>query len=294
MNCIYYIIINYNKLFLKRTLIFIIFNCSSSQIYCESEFLHDVQLSSVFSDSKTFVDMKLLHTESEIISKYKMFKNNYNGVVAPNLELHNFVFDHLTGGDELEQWLPTDYVKRPPIVDRIKHAEYSSWAMSINKLWYSLARKVKDDVKTHPDMYSLIWVPNGFIIPGERFGELYYWDTYWIVKGLLLCDMKETAKGIIDNIVYLVEKFGFMPNGARIYYVTRSQPPMLIQMASVFYESTNDFEYIESVISVSPNGRKQIIKSNHARSTGFAFFPDSREGVSVLDAKTNDHFPKRW
>ncbi|XP_025414011.1 trehalase-like isoform X2 [Sipha flava] len=102
-------------------------------------------------------------------------------------------------------------------------------------------------------MYSTIWVPNGFIMPGGRFGELYYWDTYWIIKGLLLCDMKETAKGIINNIVYLVDKFGFMPNGGRIYYVNRSQPPMLIQMASSYYKFTNDLNYISSVITTLEN-----------------------------------------
>jgi alpha,alpha-trehalase len=204
--------------------------------------------------------MKLLYTEPEILSKYKTFKNSYNGVVPPQSELSKFVYDNLAGGNELEEWVPTDFVDGPPIIDRFKHTEFLTWVLAINRFWPALGRKVKDDVKDHPEMYSTIWVPNGFIMPGGRFGELYYWDTYWIIKGLLLCDMKETAKGIINNIVYLVDKFGFMPNGGRIYYVNRSQPPMLIQMASSYYKFTNDLNYISSVITVSSNNHIQIRK----------------------------------
>lgn len=235
------------------------FNYFSSQIYCESEFLHDVQLSGVTNDSKSLVDMRLLYAGSEILSKYKTLKNSYDGLVPPNTELIKFIFDNLAGGDELEEWYPKDFLEAPPIFNRTA-AQFHGWIELLNRSWCTLARKVKDDVRTRPDMYSMIWVPNGFIIPGGRFKELYYWDSYWIIKGLLLCDMRETAKGIIGNILYLVQKFGFVPNGGRIYYVTRSQPPMLIQMASVYCNFTDDFEFIRNEISVSSNGRGRIRK----------------------------------
>lgn len=53
---------------------------------------------------------------------------------------------------------------------------------------------MKDDVRDRPSHYSLIYVPNGFVIPGGRFREIYYWDTYWIVQGMLLCDMRTSVK----------------------------------------------------------------------------------------------------
>lgn len=213
--------------------------------------MHDVQLSGIYRDSKTFVDKKLKYPESEILAKYKTIKDKYGGNVPSHLELLNFIDEHLEDGDELDAWHPPDLRRIPSIVNRIADRNYKVWAYKLNLVWKTLARKVKDDVRTNPDDYSLIWVPNGFIIPGGRFRELYYWDTYWIVNGLLLCDMNTTARGVIDNIVSLVKQFGFMPNGARIYYLNRSQPPMLILMALSYYRATNDFEYVRSIITVS-------------------------------------------
>lgn len=60
--------------------------------------------------------------------------------------------------------------------------------------------------------------------------EFYYWDSYWIIEGLLLCDMYYTARGMIENLLSMVQRFGFVPNGGRVYYLSRSQPPLLIPM----------------------------------------------------------------
>lgn len=222
-----------------------------SQIYCESDLLKAVQLAQIFPDSKTFVDMKLKFSESEILYNYTVLKNNYNDAV-PKEEIAKFVDENFVDGDELEIWTPSDFTESPSIANRIKDKSYKQWALGLNQVWKTLARKVKDDVRLHPDRYSLIWVPNGFAIPGGRFRELYYWDTYWIVNGMLLCDMSSTARGVIDNILSLVKQFGFMPNGGRVYYLNRSQPPMVTLMVASYYKATNDFDYVKKVISVSP------------------------------------------
>lgn len=221
-----------------------------SKIYCESDFLMDAQLNRIYPDSKTFVDKKLKYTESEILDKYKTLKENNNGSI-PNSELQKFIDENLEDGDELEDWNPPDFTDNPMIVNRIKDQNYKQWAFGLNHVWKTLARKVKDDVKEHPDKYSLLWVPNGFVIPGGRFRELYYWDTYWIVNGLLLCDMTSTAKGVINNIISLVNRFGFMPNGGRVYYLNRSQPPLLTTMVFNYYEKTNDWNFVTSNLEVS-------------------------------------------
>jgi len=194
---------------------------------------------------------KLRFTESEILAKYNRMKLYYNNSVPPSAEVLKFVGDNFEDGDELVSWIPTDLTENPSIVDRIEDKNYKQWAKALNSEWKSLARKIKDDVRVHPDKYSLLWVPNGFIIPGGTFKELYYWDTYWIVNGLLLCDMRTTARGIIENIVYLVNKFGFMPNGSRVYYLNRSQPPMLVLMVFSYYKATYDFNFVKTVITVN-------------------------------------------
>lgn len=213
--------------------------------------MHDVQMACIYPKSSIFLSKKLKYTESEILAKYNQIKRNNNKNVLSNTELIEFIDENFENGNELENWTPTDFTENPSIVNRIKDQNYKQWALSLNGIWKTLARKIKNDVKIHPDKYSLIWVPNGFIIPGGIFKELYYWDTYWIVNGLLLCDMMETAKGIIENIISLVNQFGFMPNGNRVYYLNRTQPPMLILMVLSYYKSTNDFNYVKSVIEVN-------------------------------------------
>lgn len=61
-------------------------------------------------------------------------------------------------------------------------------------------------VETHQSRYSLIYVPHEFIIPGGRFREFYYWDAYWIIKGLLASDMFISARAMILNLAYIVKK----------------------------------------------------------------------------------------
>lgn len=107
---------------------------------------------------------------------------------------------------------------------------------------------MKPDVLDNPSLYSLIPVPNGFVIPGGRFKEIYYWDTYWIIRGLLISEMTETAKGMIENLLYLVKKFGHVPNGSRVYYIRRSQPPLLTKMVDQYLTYTNDYQFLRENI----------------------------------------------
>lgn len=85
---------------------------------------------------------------------------------------------------------------------------------------------------------------------GGRFREPYYWDSYWILEGLLRTrgSFTEIAKNTIENFLDFVEQFGFVPNGARIYYLNRSQPPMLSQMVKLYVEHTNDTSILERAL----------------------------------------------
>ena len=87
---------------------------------------------------------------------------------------------------------------------------------------------------------TLIPLPHTSIVPGERFRETYYWDSYWTVLGLIACGMLDTAEGVTRNLLRLVERFGFVPNGARAYYLNRTQPPVLASTCRAVYESLRD------------------------------------------------------
>ncbi len=99
-------------------------------------------------------------------------------------------------------------------------------------MWKKLGRRIRSD----SSLSSLIFLERPFIVPGGRFREVYYWDTYWIILGLLRSEMTSTVKGMLENFSNLVDKIGFIPNGNRVYYVRRSQPPLFIPMVNEYYE----------------------------------------------------------
>lgn len=201
------------------------------------------------NDSKSFVDKTLRHTIDVILNNFKKLKEQNNNKVSPNIS--TFVLDNFYDDYEYDRWYPPDYINKSPIFDgMVNDSNYREWAHMLNQMWNSLSRKIRDDVKINQEFYSLLWVPNGFITPGGRFGELYYWDTYWIVNGLLVCNMTTTARGIIDNMVVLVNQFGYIPNGGRIYYVNRSQPPMFTLMVYNYYKATKNITFLQETIDV--------------------------------------------
>ena len=96
--------------------------------------------------------------------------------------------------------------------------------------------------------YSLLYLPHPVIVPGGRFREVYYWDSYWIIRGLLQCEMYDTVKGMLLNFVHLIRQFGKIPNGGRNYYLNRSQPPLFIQMVHQYEQHTGDTEWVRSIL----------------------------------------------
>ena len=71
-----------------------------------------------------------------------------------------------------------------------------------------------------------------------------YRDSYWVLKGLLLSEMHQTVRGMIENFLVMVERFGFVPNGGRVYFERRPQPPFLIPMVKLYLDATNDMDFI--------------------------------------------------
>jgi alpha,alpha-trehalase len=91
---------------------------------------------------------------------------------------------------------------------------------------------------------SSLNTPHPFVVPGGRFREFYYWDTFWIIKGLIVSEMCPTIKGMLLNMIEAIKNFGFVPNGFRIYYLNRSQPPLLVQMVESYISKCNDPSFL--------------------------------------------------
>ncbi|XP_053307913.1 trehalase [Spea bombifrons] len=217
-----------------------------SQIYCTGNLLHTVQMAKIFEDDKHFVDMGLRDSPARILKKFQSLSQRSKGDVE---KLKTFLNTSFTDpGEEFEPWTPTDWHENPDLLSHIKDSELRKWASELHLLWKSLGRKIKEDVKVSPDRHSQIYVPNAVIVPGGRFREFYYWDSYWVINGLLLSEMNSTARGMIENFLYLVETFGFIPNGGRIYYLRRSQPPFLTLMMESYMEKEKDTAFLRENI----------------------------------------------
>lgn len=99
---------------------------------------------------------------------------------------------------------------------------------------------------------SFLEVKRTFVVAGGRFREPYYWDSYWIILGLLRTQgaFTQIALNIIENFLDFVEQIGFVPNGARLYYENRSQPPLLTQMVKAYIAYTGNETILERAIPI--------------------------------------------
>jgi alpha,alpha-trehalase len=164
-----------------------------------SPLFDDVQLNRVFPDGKTFVDCLPKSSPEEISTKYIQQKDQ------PGFNLQQFVVANFD--------LPVSHSNN-------YHSDTNKTvAENINKLWDVLTRQ--------PDKVggSLIPLPHSYIVPGGRFGEIYYWDSYFTMLGLKVSGKYDMLENMVNNFSYLIDTVGYIPNGNRSYFIGRSQPP---------------------------------------------------------------------
>lgn len=159
----------------------------------------EVQSQRIFPDSKTFTDAVPRRDPAAIMEAYRAERPN-----SPEA-LRAFVLEHFD--------IP-DGASRPPL-DR-----------HIEALWPQLVRLPVEPVAGS----SKLALPEPYIVPGGRFREIYYWDSYFTMLGLEVDGQQRLIEGMIDDFVSLIERFGHIPNGTRSYYLSRSQPPFFALM----------------------------------------------------------------
>jgi alpha,alpha-trehalase len=84
---------------------------------------------------------------------------------------------------------------------------------------------------------GLLFLPNPYVVPGGRFNEMYGWDSYFIIRGLLRAGRDGLARGMLENFFFEIEHYGTVLNANRTYYLTRSQPPFLTSMIMAVYRA---------------------------------------------------------
>jgi alpha,alpha-trehalase len=176
---------------------------------------HDVQVAGIFADSKTFVDARWRLPPDVTALRYAAAKNE------DGFSLRSFV---------------DQYFDLPQAVSDGRRSD-TAQAMEdhIRALWPVLMRPPdRADPRS-----SLIPLPRGYVVPGGRFREIYYWDSYFTMLGLIESDQTDLVRGMLDNFAHLVATVGHIPNGNRTYYLSRSQPPYFAAMVGRYAQATD-------------------------------------------------------
>jgi alpha,alpha-trehalase len=168
-----------------------------------------VQRGRLFSDSKTFVDAVPRSDPAAICAEFR------DGKDRPGFDLDEFVRRHF----ELPREEASGDGGRPD----------ASIAEHVNELWEVLTR-APDECAQHS---SLIPLPRSYVVPGGRFREVYYWDSYFTMLGLAEAGHVGRIRDMVDNFAYLIDQVGFIPNGNRNYFCSRSQPPYFSLMVEL-------------------------------------------------------------
>ena len=169
-----------------------------------------VQRDGVFSDSKSFVDCIPRQAPEAILEAYRRDRD------APGFDLARFVHAHFH-----EEKLPGHHYRSDPGQPLKEH---------IDGLWRVLTR----EPRKHPPNGSLLPLPSPYVVPGGRFREIYYWDSYFTMLGLAESGRHDLLRAMADNFAWLIEHYGHVPNGNRSYYLSRSQPPVFALMVGLF------------------------------------------------------------
>jgi len=174
----------------------------------------DVQTQEVFADSKYFVDCIPNGDPVAIINRYEKEKGQ------TGFNLKSFVTKHFIFPPEID----THYTSaNKPILQHL------------NDLWDTLARK-----SSGLEEGTLITLPYTYLVPGGRFREVYYWDSYFTMLGLQVSKRTGLMQNIVANFAYLIDAFGHIPNANRSYYLSRSQPPFFTLMVELLAEEKGE------------------------------------------------------
>ncbi len=179
----------------------------ANRVFDLGELFEQVQLQKVFPDNKTFVDCTPMEELSAIRERYEAEKD------SPDFNLTDFVHKYFREPEKIASGYKSD--TSLPVKDHIEN------------LWDVLTRKAE---KTNS---SLIDLPDSYIVPGGRFREIYYWDSFFTMLGLQVSGRVEMIQNMVDNFAFLVDKIGYIPNGNRTYFVGRSQPPFFSCMVNL-------------------------------------------------------------
>ena len=169
-----------------------------------------VQGAQLFPDSKTFADAVPKSAPAQILSRFDAAKPNSHEALQAFVA-ENFVIPAQVSGTEL------------PAVEQVSILKH------IDLLWVQLTRTTP----SAPAYSSLLPLPEPYVVPGGRFREMYYWDSYFTMLGLVESGRHDLVEHMVRDFASLIDTYGHVPNGTRSYYLSRSQPPFFYAMVGL-------------------------------------------------------------
>jgi len=186
------------------------------QLY--GDLFRQVQQKRIFKDGKIFVDAIPRRKPALILSDYLNQKDS---------------------AFNLKKFVEANFIL-PDTVSTVQVSPENDVRAHIKKLWPVLTRKPERNII---EGNSLLPLPYPFVVPGGRFREVYYWDSYFTMLGLKESGEIGLMENMINNFTYLINQYGLIPNGNRSYYLSRSQPPFFSMMVELLAEATGNASY---------------------------------------------------
>jgi alpha,alpha-trehalase len=188
-----------------------------AEIY--GELFERVQMERVYPDGKSFVDALPVKAPEQVLADYREQSKR------PDFDLRKFIETH---------FMP------PPAAGAEYHSVPGQDVREhIDALWRVLERKPEDQ----RPYSSRLALPHRYVVPGGRFNEIYYWDSYFTMLGLEESGRHDLTVSMLDNFAWLIDQFGHVPNGNRSYYLSRSQPPFFAAMVELVAQRDGDATY---------------------------------------------------
>ena len=182
------------------------------------ELFVDLHVSNLWPDEKVISDSILLAPAEEIRAAYATAKAAAGG----NPDLRAFYAAWFRPATPAGEGYRTD-----PAHGTAQHLE---------AVWPHLTRPADDPAEPS----TRVPLPRPYVIAGGRFQEAYYWDSYFTCLGLLRSGRQALVRDMLDNFAHAIGQFGFIPNGFRSYFLTRSQPPFFARMVADYGDAIGD------------------------------------------------------
>jgi alpha,alpha-trehalase len=190
-------------------------------------------------------------------------------------------------------YVPADF----PIGDKL-HALEARCNIEVRPLPRVIHKLGEIDTNTfHPQ--GLLYLEYPYVVPGGRFNEMYGWDSYFIIRGLVRAGKIELARGMIENFFFEIEHYGAVLNANRTYYLSRSQPPFLTSMIMAVHDGEkaqgkDDRDWLERAYKYAVRDHNMwVAEPLLAGDTGLSRYFDFGEGPAPESLKDEtDHYQK--